>query len=190
MHQHQNLSLRTPKQISVNHAKAFSKANMNAFFAKLNTVFDENTFKPQRIWNIDKTGYPIVSTKTVKVVTMKGSKKVGQKTSAEKGTKVSLAFGVSVTGQSIPPFYFFLWKNMQKVFMDNAAPGAVGIANESGWMTAQDFVKFMAHIIKHSNALKESPIRLLLDNHTFYLSLEVIDMAINHGIMMVSFPSH
>jgi len=137
MHRHKNLSFRTPEQISANRAKSFFAANVNAFFANLGTVIDETVFEPHRIWNVDETGCPTVPTKVVKIITSKGSKRVGQKTSVKRGTNVSIALGISATGQSIPPFYIFPRKNMQKMFMDNTAPGAVGVANESGWMTSQ-----------------------------------------------------
>lgn len=192
MHRHPNLSLRTPEQISANRTKAFSKANVDAFFVNLDHVmFQKNIkYEPHRIWNMDETGCPTVPTKAVRVITLKGERRVGQKTSAERGTNVSLAFAVSAAGQSIPPFYIFPRKNMQSTFMDNALPGAMGVANESGWMTAQEFVKYLAHFIKHSKASKDSPILLLLDNHTSHLSLEAIQMAIDNGITMLSFPPH
>lgn len=54
-------------------------------------------------------------------------------------------------GATIPPFYIFPCNNMQNVFMDNAAPG---VANRSGWMTSVEFVKFIAHLIKHAHATR------------------------------------
>lgn len=190
MHRHKKLSLRTPEQISANRAKAFSKENVDAFFTLLGTVFDETHFEPHRIWNMDETGCATVPTKTTKVIAEKGARRVGTKTSAERGTTVTMALAINATGQSIPPFYIFPRKNMQRVFMNNASPGSIGVATESGWMTAVEFVKYMEHFIKHTNASKESPILLVLDNHTSHLSVEVIDMAIDHGITMISFPPH
>jgi len=163
---------------------------VDAFFTLLGTVFDETHFEPHRIWNMDETGCPTVSTKTTKVIAEKGARRVGTKTSAERGTTVTMALAINATGQSIPPFYIFPRKNIQRVFMDNASPGSIDVATESGWITAVKFVKYMVHFIKHTNASKESPILLVLDNHTSHLSVEVIDMAIDHGITMISFPPH
>ncbi|XP_018400852.1 PREDICTED: uncharacterized protein LOC108778227 [Cyphomyrmex costatus] len=192
MHRHLNLSLRTPEQTSANRAKAFCAENVNAFFTNLHVAMFQSgiRYDPDRIWNMDETGCPTVPTKTVKVIAEKVKKRVGQKTSAERGTNVTLALAVNVAGQSIHPFFIFPKKNMQSSWMVKASPGTVGVANESGWMDSKTFVKYLGHFIKHAHASKSSPTLLLLDSHTSHLSIEVIDMAIDAGITMLSFPPH
>ncbi|CAD7087989.1 unnamed protein product [Hermetia illucens] len=64
----------------------------------------------------------------------------------------------------------------------------MGVANGLEWMASEDFIKHMQHFIKQVNANKETPTLLLLDNNTYHLSIEVIDMAIIYGITMLYFP--
>lgn len=115
MHRHPQLSLRTPDQISANRSKGFNETNVNRFYDNLSEVLDDGKFQPQQIWNIDETACPSVPTKPIKVIAMKGAKRVGQKTSAERGTTVSLAVAINASGQSIPPFYIFP-RVMQRIF--------------------------------------------------------------------------
>lgn len=74
--------------------------------------------------------------------------------------------------------------------MDGASPGAVGLANDSGWMTQLEFVKYMQHFIQFSHSSKQSSTLLLLDNHASHLSVEALDLATDHGVTMLSFPPH
>ena len=151
-------------------------------------MLNETILETRRVWNMGETGLPTVSTKVIKIVAEKGNKIIVTETYAEKGTNVTMALGVSATGQSIPPFFIFPKNRMQSILLEHASPDSVGIANRSGWMTAGEFLKFMAYFIKHANASKDSPTLLLLDNHTSHLSIDVIGMLIAHGISMISFP--
>ncbi|XP_018302157.1 uncharacterized protein [Mycetomoellerius zeteki] len=79
---------------------------------------------------------------------------------------------------------------MQGCYMDDASPGAVGFANESGWMCQPDFVKYMKHFIERSNSSLTNPTLLLIDNHSSHLSVEVLDMAVENGVTLLSFSPH
>lgn len=190
MSRNPQLSLRTPEQISQNRAKAFCKENVDAFFENFRSVLDATTFEAHRIWNMDETGLPTVPSKVTKIIARKGRKRIGSSTSAERGTNVSMALAVNATGASIPPFFIFPRNKMKAVYMTHASHGADAVANGSGWMTSEVFLKYMEHFIKYSGARAGSPTLLLLDNHASHLSIDVIDMAIANDITMLSFPPH
>ena len=48
----------------------------------------------------------------------------------------------------------------------------------------------MKHFIKHVRPSEDSPVLLLLDNHSSHLSVDVLEMAKSSGIIMLSFPPH
>jgi len=143
---------------------------------------------------MDETGFSTVPTKIGKVIAVRGVKKVGLISSAERGTMITMALALRrrwhAEGNSIPPYFLFPTKKMQGWYMDDASPGAVGFANESGWMCQPDFVKYMKHFIERSNSSLANPTLLLIDNHSSHLSVEVLDMAVENGVTLLSFPSH
>ena len=69
-------------------------------------------------------------------------------------------------------------------------PGCVGFANPSSWMNSDIFIEWIKHFVKYSNCSRESPVLLFLDIHESHISSRALDLAIQHGIKMVSFPPH
>lgn len=153
MSRHKEFSLRTPEQTSLNRVKAFCRENVDNFFENLDQVVHQ--FSESSIWNMDETGFSTVPSSMGKIISLKGLKRVGRTTSAERGSMITLAFGVSASGKQIPPFYLFPRKNMSTNYRTFVSKDTVTIANESGWMTQKEFLQWMKHFIHHSGASKE-----------------------------------
>ena len=190
MQRHQELTLRTPEHTSLNRTKSFCKENVQAFFRNLNLILTQHPFSAKDIWNMDETGFSTVPTKIGKVISLRGARRVGQMASQERGTTVTMAMSVNAEGNSISPFFLFPRQNMQSTFLEQASPGAIGYANGSGWMQQTEFVKYIRFFIDSTKASKLTPKLLLLDNHASHLSIEALDLAVEHGITFLSFPPH
>lgn len=187
---HPKLTLRTPEQTSLNRVKAFCKANVEKFFGQLGALLDEHHFPAARIFNMDESGFSTVPTKIGKVISLKGLKRVGKLEAAERGTMITMALTVNASGNSLPPFFLFPKKKMQSCFLDNVSDGSVGFANDSGWMAQPEFVRYMNHFIGFANPTPANPVLLLLDNHDSHLSIEALDLAVENGVNILSFPPH
>ena len=58
-------------------------------------------------------------------------------------------------------------------------------------MTCEIFRCYLEHIVKHTQSSKENPILILLDGHSSHTtSLDVLEYASEHGIVMVCLPPH
>ncbi|XP_072400686.1 uncharacterized protein [Diabrotica undecimpunctata] len=97
---------------------------------------------------------------------------------------------ITATGQAIPPVFIFPRKNMKDRFLDGAPIGSIGLAHQSGYMTAELFLEVLKHIKMHLSASKENPLLILMDNHSSHISLEAINLARESGITLLSFPPH
>ena len=170
--------------------QAFNPTNVGHFFLNLETVTKKG-FTPDRIWNADETGCSTVQTPQ-KQLAKKGDKRVGSMVSQEKGVTVTMCAAVSATGNSIPPFLVFPRVNVQDHWKTTAPPGTECESHPkaSGWMTSDNFKGFIKHFVKHARPTQEYPVLLILDNHASHCSAEVIDLAKEQNITLLSFPPH
>ncbi|KAJ4430901.1 hypothetical protein ANN_19493, partial [Periplaneta americana] len=172
------------QQIQMGYAKP-----RQIFFRHPRTVYEKYKFECDDIWNIDNTGVTTVQQPT-KVLAIRGSKQVGSLTSGERGSLVTMMFAVNACGNSIPPLFIFPRKNFKDHFIIDGPPGCIGAANPSGWVTKQEFLRFMEHFVNHTRCSKERPVLVVLDNHISHLSIAVLNFCKVNGVVLLSFPPH
>lgn len=137
--------------------------------------------------NLDETCTSTVGN-TPKIVSPKGVKQVHQVKGAERGISVTTCVIISAYGSVFPPVHIFPRKKFVPALMFNAFPGALGLANEKGYMTKETFKAVMGHFIKHSGA--SNPHLLFLDNVESHFSIETLDLAKANGVVIFTFPPH
>lgn len=190
-HRHPELSIRVPELCSIARAMAFNRTTVSNYYDKLEQVlYRHESFRDgSRIYNLDET-----STSTVqnarKIVSPKGIKQLHQIKGAERGTSVTTAVIIGAHGTVLPPIQIFPRKKYVNAFLINSFPGALGLANENGYMTKETFVKVMQHFIKCTGSSKQNPTLLILDNVESHFSIETLDMAKDNGVVVFTFPPH
>lgn len=189
MSRHKDLAVRKPENTSLSRATSFNKTNVNNFFEKLSTVFGKYNFPPHMIFNADETGCTTV-TNPPKVIAERGSKQIGQVTSAERGTLVTTLFFINAAGGFLPPIFVFPRAHYKDIMLNNGPPGALGLAQTSGWMTEDFFVKALEHFVMHIRPSKDNPALILMDNHSSHVNLRVVEFARKNSIIIVTFPPH
>lgn len=189
MSRNAELSLRRPEPTSLARSTAFNRHTVDTFFEKLRTTIQKNQFTPEKIWNVDETGVTTVH-KPSKIIGQKGVKQVSKVTSGERGQLVTVCSGVNACGNHIPPFLIFPRINWQDRMVLGAPPGSAGACHPSGWMTKENFLKYLEHFKKYSNCSPDNKHLIILDNHDSHVNLEVINFARNNGLVLLTLPPH
>ena len=92
--------------------------------------------------------------------------------------------------QAVPPEMIFPRVNFKDYMLEGAAASTLGLASATGLMYAELFPRVLAYFIQHIGCSKEKPALLLMDNQDNHCSFEVVDLARENGLTIVTFPPH
>ncbi|XP_049310318.1 uncharacterized protein LOC125778074 [Bactrocera dorsalis] len=189
MKRNSSLTLRKPERTSLARLKGFSKKAVDEFYLNLKKLYEEYSFQPNDIYNLDETGITTV-VDSPKIIATKGQRQVGQAVSAERGSLVTLVGIINASGNRLPPAYVFPRVRNSSQFLNGCVSGSIGLVSKSGCMMSELFIDVLKHIQNNTKCSKEGPILLLLDNHSSHCSVDCINYSRDNGIHLLSFPPH
>lgn len=189
LRRNKDISLRKPEATSAARAQAFNKPQVTNFFKTYQDLLQIRNIDPHRIYIADESGLSTVQ-KPQKIIAKTGRKQVGCITSAERGTNVTVVCCMSAGGSYIPPVLIFPRKNMKNELLDGAPAGTLGIAQESGWMTTEVFLKWLKHFQTYAKANLEDKVILILDGHASHKGIDALNYSKENGIEMICLPPH
>lgn len=183
------ISIRTAESTSIARAMGFNKPVVSGFFEKYEHLLQRYQFGPERIYNTDETSLTTVQN-PIRVLASKGQKQVGQITSAERGTLVTMCGTINALGNSIPPLLIFPRVHYKEFMIKGAPYGTLGAATPSGWISSEVFLKYLQHFVKYASPTNENPVLLIMDNHDSHISLSAINYAKQNNVILFTFPPH
>ena len=191
MRRNPTLSIRTPIATSIARLEGFNRGAVMEFFGLFKGILQARQYGPTRIWNCDETGFTTVS-KPGKVVCMTGARQVRKVSSSERGKNITALCCMSAAGAFIPPLFVFPHKRMPDALMNGSPAGALGVVNDrgSGYIDSITIMTWLKHFATIAGCSKDDPHILLLDGHESHKTLEAIDFAREHGIVLLTYPPH
>ncbi|KAH9632846.1 hypothetical protein HF086_013633 [Spodoptera exigua] len=184
-----DISLRKPEATSAARAQAFNRPQVQKFYELYGKLLESINFRPHRIYNADESGLSTVQNPQ-KILATTGRKQVGVITSAERGINTTVVCCVNAIGTFIPPMMIFARKNMKNELIDEAPSGTLGVAQQSGWMTTELYLKWMKHFQSFVKSSTEDKVILIVDGHASHKGIETLEYAKQNGIIIVCLPPH
>jgi hypothetical protein len=101
---------------------------------------------------------------------------------------VTLMCAYSGAGAVIPAMFIYKGQRLMEGLMEGAPDGAVAGVSESAWMTEELFYQWLS--VFNRSLPPARPVLLILDNHTSRFSLRIIELCIEHQILLLLLPSN
>ena len=147
MLRHPEIRLRQPEATSVARASGFNNEAVGRYFSLLEKIIDEHKLTVMRIYNMDESGISVVQMSCQKVIGLKGKHQIGYISSAERGINTTVVCCNNAAGQYVLPLVIFKRKRMPAELSNGAPIGSVVTCNDSGWMDADTFTKWLQHFV-------------------------------------------
>lgn len=189
MRRNSSVTVRKAEATSLNRISAFNKEEITYFYDKLGDLMEKYKFIPNNIYNCDETGITTV-TDPGKVLAQKGQRRVGSVTSGERGSNITVMCAMSAAGNFIPPMFIFARQRMTPLLEKDGPVGAIYTNSKNGWINEDLFVTWLKHFAAFAKPTKESPVLLILDNHSSHISLQAFSFCKENHITMLSIPPH
>jgi len=127
-----------------------------------------------------------------KIIGKRGQHQIGQVTSRERGELVTQVGIICADGSALPPVWIFprVRYDEKRMMKDVVETGALGLVHKSGWMTSENFLKVLQHIVKFTRCSREKKILLIMDNHESHLTIAGLDFCKENGIVVLTIPPH
>ncbi|CAG7693750.1 unnamed protein product [Allacma fusca] len=189
LRRHQNLSLRTGTPLSIARIARFTRPAVYRFFNILEEIILAKGFNEHTIFNVDETGVTLVPSRSPKRIAQRGCRNVSVLVAAERGSLCTIICCVSANGRYIPPLFTFP-QSCGNVDMAKAPKDSTFRRTSRGWSTTANFLSWLKFFRRHACASEQTPVLLVLDNHSSHISYDVVQYCHSHFIELLSLPPH
>ena len=138
MKRHKELTIRTPKILSIYRVQCANREVLNAWFEKYGDVLAENNItSPLYIWNCDECG--CIDVPKPKAVVCKSKVRPTQLTPSEKGETTTVLTFVNAAGLVMKPLVIHKGGKIMEAWKNHMPKGISLAATKTGWITKQTF---------------------------------------------------
>ena len=94
----------------------------------------------------------------------------------------------NAAGKVLPPYVIYGAQNVNQQWCQNGPIGAIYKCSNNGWINSHLFVDWLQNLFVVQTANLPKPILLIMDNLSSHISIESIELAQKHQIILLCLP--
>ena len=190
---HFKIATRKSQGLHITRARALCLIIAETLYANLEELYNTFHYPPSHVWNCSKSGVQARRSGGATVLAKRGSKSV-HSIEPDQREHLSVLSCIKAVGGSISNFYILKGTYFLQDYIVGCEEGAVMGMQPNAWMTRWLFESWISHFIE---CLRRGPgidlnnrHLLVLDRHNSHNMLEVMKIAMQLGLDIISLPSH
>ena len=179
------------RQIEASRFKGTSYPVVQAYFSSLSTLFLENQYSPDAIYNADESGFAIGASQTSRVL-VNIREKTSWKRVVGRQEWITAIECIGASGVALPPLVIFKAQNTNTAWIPTDTPRNWRFStSNSGWTSDSHAYEWISTVFDPETKREDGGRRLLLlDGHGSHLTSQFIAYCLRNSIDLVVLPPH
>ncbi|KAJ2929322.1 hypothetical protein H1R20_g7775, partial [Candolleomyces eurysporus] len=146
---------------------------------------------PENIYGMDESGFPTAYSGKERVVGGRGTRTQHKQGGADR-ENVTAVVTICADGSSIRPLLIFKGKNIKEAWVKGNDVDVFITCSDHGWTDGNIGRRWLKDVFEPETREKArgQPRVLLLDGHSSHYTVEFIEYAIEHNIIVLGYPAH
>ena len=179
------------RQLETGRVVGTSYSVIASYFDALTTLFLENAYLPDDIYNFDESGFSIGTSISTRVLT-NTNKKRPRKVVPGRQEWITAIESISATGRALPPLLIYTGENTNTGWIPTSTPPNYRFtASHKGWTSDSIGYEWLTTVFEPETKPTTPRRRLLItDGHSSHLTAKFIAFCLEKTIDLVVLPPH
>lgn len=170
-------------------AQCTQPSEVDAWFEKLKSLYEEYNFLPENVWNCDESGFALNQGK-VKVLSRRGACNPKILGGSNEKTSYTVLACCSASGEYIPINILYKAKSLYNRWCHGGPPSCTYDFSDSGWMEMKQFQRWFKKVFVPRMNKQEGQKLLVMDGHASHVSSDTIELARANKIVLLLLLPH
>ncbi|KAJ2923330.1 hypothetical protein H1R20_g13763, partial [Candolleomyces eurysporus] len=186
---HEHLQPHWSKSLDTQRARSLNPDAVKSWFDLVEKFIVDAGIAPENIYGMDESGFPTAYAGKERVIGARGTKTQHKQGGADR-ENVTAVVTICADGTQTRPLLIFKGKNIKESWVKGNSINAFVTCSDRGWTDGQIGCNWLKDVFEPDTREKaQGRTRvLLLDGHSSHYTIEFIELARKHNILLLGYP--